>query len=121
MVGARRPRISDTHTIMSTHQNGRFVSHHAPRVDGTAMVDVQQSTADLESAGNVSPRPASPVSRSTKGYCKTCDNSIGDFYNSWYKITGSYYVPALLGSYSVTLKSTGKQKPASKGTVLEGW
>ena len=74
-----------------------------------------------ESADEDSPRSDSPFNRSTKGICTNCKNNIGEFYNSWAKVTGSYSVPALLGSYSTTLRPTGKQKAASKGTVLEGW
>ncbi|RMZ66984.1 fe-s assembly co-chaperone [Pyrenophora seminiperda CCB06] len=92
--------------------------HNAERIG--VVDDLQQSTAGMVRPGPASPRPASPISRSTKGYCKMCDNSIGDFYNSWCRVTGTYYVPALLGSYSVTLKSSGKQRPTTTGTALEG-
>jgi len=27
--------------------------------------------------------------RSTQGYCRNCGSRLGDFYNSWHKITGS--------------------------------
>ncbi|CAN9250908.1 unnamed protein product [Alternaria alternata] len=72
-----------------------------------------------ESADEASPR-SPPVNRATKAFCKNCKNNVGDFYNSWYKVTGSYYVPALLGSYSSTLQPMGKLKAASKGTELAG-
>ncbi|CAI9627046.1 unnamed protein product [Alternaria burnsii] len=72
-----------------------------------------------ESADEASAR-SPPVNRAAKAFCKNCKNNVGDFYNSWYKVTGSYYVPALLGSYSSTLQPMGKLKPASKGTELAG-
>ncbi|EFQ89964.1 hypothetical protein CFE70_010546 [Pyrenophora teres f. teres 0-1] len=106
---------------MSTHQRQHPVSRKAFLVgDNTVRTEMQPATAGLGSADEASSRSASPISHSTRGFCKTCDNIIGDFYNSWYRITGSYYVPALLGSYSVLLKSAGKLKAASKGTDLEG-
>ncbi|KAI2478033.1 hypothetical protein Ptr902_10716 [Pyrenophora tritici-repentis] len=106
---------------MSTHQRQHPVSGKVDLVrDNTVMAEMQQAMAAMGSAEEASFRPASPISHSTRGFCKTCDNIVGDFYNSWHRITGSYYVPALLGSYSISLKSTGKQKAASKGTDLEG-
>ncbi|KAL6703174.1 hypothetical protein ACN47E_010167 [Coniothyrium glycines] len=60
-----------------------------------------------------------PLSRSTKGFCTKCQGIVGEFYNSWHKITGSYYTPALLGSYRSFLSPTGRQRAASQGTILE--
>ncbi|CAO2656674.1 Nn.00g054770.m01.CDS01 [Neocucurbitaria sp. VM-36] len=73
-----------------------------------------------ESADEGSPRPDSPVQRTTEGFCRNCCNKIGEFYNSWHRVTGSYFVPALLGSYRSLLEITGREKAASKGTNLEG-
>jgi hypothetical protein len=67
------------------------------------------------------PRPASPANRSTKAWCKRCNACVGDFFNSWLKITGSYYLPALLGSYSSLLKDQGRKRTAAVGTELDGW
>jgi hypothetical protein len=97
------------------------MSYMASITDENADTGAQPVVEIADSADEGSPRPDSPLNRSTKGFCVNCRNSIGDFYNSWSKITGSYFVPALLGSYSTTLRPTGKQKAASKGTVLEGW
>ncbi|RAR10183.1 fe-s protein assembly co-chaperone protein [Stemphylium lycopersici] len=98
------------------------MSHNTPAaIVNAESVQVQQPTLEVgESANEGSQRPSPPINRSTKGYCRNCRNSIGVFYNSWYRVTGSYYVPALLGSYSISLKGTGKPKAASKGTDLEG-
>ena len=121
-MGVKQARITDTHAAWSIHKRQRSVSCNPPVVgDNTVVIEMQHATADMASADNAPSRPASPISRSTKGFCKSCDNMIGDFYNSWYRVTGSYYIPTLLGSYSVSLRSTGKQKAASKGTDLEGW
>lgn len=65
--------------------------------------------------------PGTPINRSTKGFCKNCGTNIGEYYNSWHKVTGSYYVPALLSSYRSLLKRSGRQKAASRGTAIEGW
>jgi len=83
--------------------------------DDAEMVEVP------ESSDNASPRPVSPLHGATKGFCKLCKGGVGDFFNSWIKVTGSYYLPALLGSYSSVLSAKGRQKPASMGTELDGW
>lgn len=62
-----------------------------------------------------------PVTRSTKGFCKKCSTQVGEFYNGWAKITGTYYLPVMLGSYNSLLKESGRQKAASLGTALNGW
>lgn len=61
------------------------------------------------------------MNRSTTAHCRHCKASIGDFYNSWHRVTGSYFVPALLGCYTHLLQNTGKVKAASKGNDVEGW
>jgi hypothetical protein len=114
MAGTRRrSRAGDT---TNTIQHQRSASHTTSVIEETsAVADVPNGT---ESA---SPHPDTPRSQSTKGFCKNCGTNIGEFYNSWHKVTGSYYVPALLGSYRSLLKSNGKQKAASRGTAIEGW
>lgn len=80
-----------------------------------------------ESADEASPRPksspqlATPTNRSTTAFCKKCDGKIGEFYNSWHKITSSYYSPALLGSYRSLLQASGQRKEAMNLTELAGW
>lgn len=74
-----------------------------------------------ESAGESRPHAEPSSGHPTEGFCRDCGSNIGEFYNSWHRVTGSYFVPALLGSYRSLLRSTGKQKVASKGTDLEGW
>jgi hypothetical protein len=81
--------------------------------DSAAGAEVHQYTEITESAQG-SPHPDLPASRSTKGYCKSCGSNIGEYFNSWQKITGSYYVPALLGSYRSLLRHSGKQKGESQ-------
>jgi hypothetical protein len=121
MASTRKSRVSDTNTGEDTHQHQRSTSHMASTTDENADTGAQPVVEIADSADEYSPRPGSPTNRSTKGFCKKCSNIIGEFYNSWSKVTGSYYVPALLGSYSTALRPTGKQKAASKGTDLEGW
>lgn len=65
--------------------------------------------------------PPEPESRSTTGACKRCKHVVGQFFNSWNKITGTYYLPALTGSYSSSLRAHGRQKAATMGTDLDGW
>ncbi|KAF1842646.1 uncharacterized protein K460DRAFT_356474 [Cucurbitaria berberidis CBS 394.84] len=117
MAGTRRhSRESDT----STHGNQRSVSHSTSIVQGSADVVAPKAVEIAVSAEEGSPRLNAPVNPSTEGFCRNCSNNVGEFYNSWHKVTGSYFVPTLLGSYRSLLKSTGKQKAASKGTDLEG-
>ena len=124
MAGTRRTRVSDTNPgKTNTHCRQLTMPHNTlTAIEKAESIQAQQPTLEVaESADERSQRSSPPINRSIKGYCRNCRNSIGDFYNSWYRVTGSYYVPALLGSYSVTLKSTGRPKAASKGTDLEGW
>lgn len=62
------------------------------------------------------------VSRSTNGFCRKCNSNIGEFYNGWIKITNTYYLPALVGSYSAPgLQLAPKAKVALIGSEFEGW
>jgi hypothetical protein len=74
-----------------------------------------------ESSDNDSLHTAEPPSRATKGVCEACGAVVGDFFNSWIKVTGSYYLPALLGSYSSVLSAVGRQRPATVDSELDGW
>jgi hypothetical protein len=114
MAGTRRrSRAGDTANIF---QHQPSAAHATAVIEETTVIpEVPNVTEDD------SPRPETPKSQSTKGFCKNCGTNIGEFYNSWHKVTGSYYVPALLGSYRSLLKSSGKQKAASRGTAIEGW
>ncbi|KAF2088116.1 hypothetical protein K490DRAFT_64790 [Saccharata proteae CBS 121410] len=61
------------------------------------------------------------VTRSTTAFCVRCQASLGNFYNAWFKITNSYYLPALRGSYDCAgLRPAGKERAASVGTTLDG-
>ncbi|KAL6168381.1 hypothetical protein ACJQWK_06029 [Exserohilum turcicum] len=97
---------------MNTLQRRRSMSHAA-----AAFTD---ETADkIPGQRLASHAPPPPPQRATTAFCRHCSRQIGDFYNSWYRVTGSYYAPALLGSYSFSLKRSAKPKAASKGTDLE--
>lgn len=99
---------------MNTLQRRRSMSHAA-----AAFTD---ETADkIPGQRLASHAPPPPPQRATTAFCRHCSRQIGDFYNSWYRVTGSYYAPALLGSYSFSLKRSAKPKAASKGTDLEDW
>lgn len=117
MAGTRRrSRISDTAAAVQLHQ--RSASRTASTVD-----DTEKVVEVAESVDHDSPRPQSqpPANRSATGFCKRCQNEVGQFFNSWHRVTGSYYLPALLGSYSSRLKEHGKQKAASIMTDIDGW
>lgn len=89
------------------------------RISDTPIVQDAHSQA-AAAAQLASPDGDFPVTRSTKGFCKKCSAQVGEFYNGWVKITGTYYLPALLGSYNSLLRESGRQKAASLGTALNG-
>ncbi|KAF2874826.1 hypothetical protein BDV95DRAFT_591600 [Massariosphaeria phaeospora] len=103
-------KLSTSLTAMTVHND----ADAEVEADGTMAVEV------AESIDNGSPRPQSPASRSTTGFCRRCLKPIGQFFNSWHKVTGTYYLPAMLGSYTSSLAQRGKQKAASVGTDLDG-
>jgi hypothetical protein len=109
--------------MASTRQRSHGGDNHAASIidESIAVLTKTSPPAVAESTEDASPSPDTPINRSTTGFCKNCGTNIGEYYNSWHKITGSYYVPALLGSYRSRLKSSGKQKSASRGTAIEGW
>jgi hypothetical protein len=97
-------------------QTAAAASTSAEHTDSPTAASVQ--VAETVHGGSLSP---APVSRSTVGYCKRCEAAVGEWYNEWHKITGTYYLPTLLGSYSSRLRARSGHKPASVGTVLDGW
>ncbi|ORY04006.1 hypothetical protein BCR34DRAFT_627159 [Clohesyomyces aquaticus] len=120
MAGTRRrSRISDmAAAVFGQRSTVVRASTDAPSADDEHRRggDVNVDNHDDEEPS----RPLSPASRSTTGRCRRCKNDVGEFYNSWHKITGSYYLPALLGSYSSRLQPNGRQKEAAVGTDIEG-
>ena len=125
MAGTRRQsRARDT---TSTHQSHHSVSLVASVVPETAITTTPKVIEIAESVDEGSPRPGNSsqsetqINRSILAFCKNCNSKIGEFYNSWHKATGSYYSPALLGSYRSLLRSTDQRKEASDKTELAGW
>lgn len=60
--------------------------------------------------------------KGTQGTCKKCDFVVGSFINLFQKVSGTYYLPSLPGSYEFELLDTSlKPTKASSGTELEGW
>lgn len=55
------------------------------------------------------------------GQCKHCHADIGEFFNSWIKVTGSYYMPVMVGSYQLVNLQTSNPKPASSNSSLREW
>jgi hypothetical protein len=87
-----------------------------PETQSSTSSSTSSTTSDYDSPG-----PASPLHRAATAFCRRCHAGVGHFFNSWIQVTGSYYLPALLGSYSSTLSAVGRQKSASMGTELDGW
>ncbi len=129
MTATRRSRAGSTGTRRHRNQTGlSSLSHTTPADHGRtdAEASAAAAVAAVEKSGSDSARErasplGSPMNRSTTAHCRHCKASIGDFYNAWHKVTGSYFVPALLGSYTHLLQNTGKVKAASKGNDVEGW
>jgi len=59
--------------------------------------------------------------RSTIGQCRKCHADIGEFFNSWIKVTATYYLPAMPASYRLVGVTTGKQRLASPTSSLSEW
>ncbi|KAF2187096.1 hypothetical protein K469DRAFT_705651 [Zopfia rhizophila CBS 207.26] len=119
MAGTRRrSRISDTAVVQDLSSTSRAASSIAESRDEQKHDDGAGVPARNDH-DNV-PSPQAPVNRSTTAFCKKCSEVVGEFYNSWHKITGTYYLPTLLGSYSSRLRAHGRQKAASLGTDLDG-
>lgn len=125
MAGTRRqPRARDT---ANAHQRQRSASQLASIVPETAVATNAKVADVAESADEVSPhpegstQPETPINRSVTAFCKKCNGKVGKFYNSWHKVTSSYYSPALLGSYRSLLRTSDHRKEASDSTELAGW
>ncbi|KAF2436571.1 hypothetical protein EJ08DRAFT_691734 [Tothia fuscella] len=94
-----------------------------PRVasDHPAVIDSQRSTSAIQSSTTMEiDDDESSTNRSTIAHCRACDKPFGEFFNGWSKVTGSYYLPSLPGSYTVSLHPKGKPKPASAESALVG-
>lgn len=121
MAGTRRrSRISDTAAVVGSRSTARRVSTTVAGSERDDAGDVEVEIAESVDNDETSRAP-SPVNRSVTARCQRCKTDIGEFYNSWHKITGTYYLPALLGSYSSRLRPNGRQKAATVGTDIEGW
>ncbi|KAF2270431.1 hypothetical protein CC78DRAFT_573713 [Lojkania enalia] len=148
MAGTRRrSRISDTAAVQQQQQQQQRRS--APRAASTVIVDQEQRNEDRVDARRSSEvdygaavakkkkkkkidddvvemidiperSKSSSGSKSTTGMCKNCGGRVGEFYNSWHQVTGTYYLPTLLGSYNSKLRPHGKQTAASMGTDIDG-
>ena len=58
---------------------------------------------------------------SVQAFCRRCGAKAGHFSNAWHQITNTYFLPALVGSYSSQLRPAGVPKRASTGTELNQW
>ncbi|KAH6637895.1 hypothetical protein C7974DRAFT_390461 [Boeremia exigua] len=124
MAGTRRrSRARDT---IKTHQRRRSASHLVSTVPETAIATNANVGEVAEGADEGSPRPEGSsqpetlINRSVSAFCKECSGKIGEFYNSWHKVTSSYFSPALLGSYRSLLRTSAWRKSASDSTELAG-
>jgi len=86
-----------------------------PAEDSPIVIDSSDQDEDDEDAD-------APLARSTEGFCRSCRHQIGEFYNSWVRVTGSYYLPALESSYRLTgAKRAAMVQKASSDSSLAGW
>lgn len=79
------------------------------------------SPAGTSASASASANANVNASSTTTGICRRCGATAGDFFNAWHKITTSYFLPALVGSYRSRLRTAGERKRASIGTELSGW
>jgi hypothetical protein len=112
---SRRSRVGDT---LAQHDQD------APEDAEAAMaveLEVPESIdGDVESVSASESEPA-PAPAATTGSCKNCQGLVGHFFNSWDRITNTYFLPSMISSYESKLRPHGKQKAATIGTALEGW
>jgi len=88
--------------------------------DSPIVIDFQAYDSALDQAQE--PSGDDTLTRSTKAHCRKCHQCIGEFYNGWLKITGSYFLPALADSYSTPdIRFNGREKDAAANTELAGW
>lgn len=68
-------------------------------------------------------QPPASDSHATEGICRHCGCNIGRFYNLFHKVSGTYYLPALLGSWDSRLRPTAGRQPrtAAPDSELDGW
>lgn len=91
----------------------------AADINDSSAMDVDPSP-ELQSESEDDGRGAE-ADRSTVGQCKNCHADIGEFFNSWLKVTGSYYLPVMVGSYQLVSLQTGKPRSASSKSSLSEW
>src|SRR5690242_4342457 len=125
MAGTRRQsRARDASNI---HTRQRSASQVVSIVPDTALLAPTNLNGIAESADEGSPEPEGSsqfqktINPSVAAFCRTCNGRIGEFCNSWHKVTSSYYSPALLGSYRSLLRVSDQRKQASESTELAGW
>ena len=104
---------------VQAHSHGH--GHGRPHAEASAAAVAVAAKTGSDNADEGASPLGSPMNRSTIAYCRQCNTTIGDFYNSWHKVTGSYFIPALPASYTHQLQKTGKVKAASKGNDVAGW
>jgi hypothetical protein len=137
-MSASTPRISSEFPIVAVadsqlpslssstiNHNPQRHQHHRRHPSGHPTPFRQEtvySDGDIEMAVDEDARASSSPGRSTIAYCKSCGVEFGEFFNSWSKVTGSYYLPCLVGSYRCTgLRPKGKPKSASPESALVEW
>ncbi|KAJ4984258.1 hypothetical protein SVAN01_10227 [Stagonosporopsis vannaccii] len=124
MAGTRRQsRARDT---INTHKRQRSASQVVSKLPDSAVSANANINEIAESADGGSPssegssQSETPMTGPVAAFCKKCYSKIGEFYNSWHKITSSYYSPTLLGSYRSLLRISDQRKQASESTELAG-
>jgi len=89
--------------------------------DSPIVIDSQAYDSALDQAQEPS-GDDTLISRFTKAHCRKCHRCIGEFYNGWLKITGSYFLPALADAYSThDIRRSGRERDAAVDTELAGW
>jgi len=94
-------------------------AHPGRRSDG--IVDMAANDENKHNHNNHHPHHAD--SQATEGICRHCGELIGRFFNLFHKVSGTYYLPALLGSWDSRLRPTAGRQPrtAAPDSELDGW
>ncbi len=119
MAGTRRQsRARDT---IKASRLVSIVPDTAVPTNANNVGEIAESADERSPHPEDSSQPETPANRSVTAFCRKCNGKVGEFYNSWHKVTSSYYSPALLGSYRSLLRVSDERKEASDSTELAGW
>ncbi|KAF2750564.1 hypothetical protein M011DRAFT_474081 [Sporormia fimetaria CBS 119925] len=94
------------------------------RHGSTSVQDQRDSTPATAQRTDVATSIEGPpvgACKPVRALCKRCVIHVGDFFNRFHRISGTYYLPVLLGSWTSKLRPSSEvPHRAAVGTELEG-